>query len=565
MEYAKMNPASVDIAAYQADMGACAEFLPAATRYLTEIQSVRSLDGLEIRAAVGPPFSYEDDVEDDDEHYWNEEEEDEIRYYLTVRVFSKDAPLDPVLSVTFVTKSEARLAVTLLSAFINGIGQQLKNIHSIILKTDIPSVRLPDEFWLSVLDANFKEVTCLVLAHYDIENFFAEMIALSKSAPLHIIAPTSKLPLERQLMEQAMSRIKELDILIDDNFVPVAGLTGIVTTRLQIAQLVYIPLATLDTLCIWSTEYALLYKGIPWKRMASLRVLKFTHIIPLDELPQLPELTDFHVNFMDGVLLLWLLRSLVNLPSIQCVDVSQLRSAHHEDDALSSFPMIPLSKLHRIKIIAQTASAFRLFDWIRISKSSVIDVAYLNPRADSDPSALTYLSGLKNFIKTRYSDPSLSTQTLRMSVFKQPLTHPLFSVSLGPMRAPLLSIAFSARNLTTSDYVELFSALPLSSIRELALITQVANLAYTPSILILNEPSNPALLGLGFESVRFGHDGGCDSENDNYQMLVDILRERQRVRLPVQVLTMALGTISPAPLEELKKFTRIIWAGTSEL
>ncbi|KAJ8508572.1 hypothetical protein ONZ45_g9180 [Pleurotus djamor] len=393
------------------------------------------------------------------------------------------------------------------------------------------------------------------------------MIALSKSAPLHIIAPTSKLPLDRQLMEQAMSRIKELDILIDDNFVPVVDLTGFVTTRLQIPQLVYLPLATLHTLRIWSTEYALLYKGIPWRRMASLRVLKFTHTIPLDELPQLPELTDFHVDFMDGVPLLWLLRSLVNLPSIQCMEVSQLRSAHHEDDVLSSFPMIPLSKLHRIKIIAQTISAFRLFDWIRISKSTVIDVAYLNPRADSDPSALTYLSGLKNFIKTRYSDPSLSTQTLRMSVFKQPLTHALFSVSLGPMRAPLLSIVFSARNLTTSDYVELFSALPLSSIRELALITQVANLGLHESILpsftqlraiccdegslhVLHsyfcggqkEPSNPALLGLGFESVRFGHDEGCERETENYQMLVDILRERQSVHLPVQALTMDLGT-----------------------
>ncbi|KAJ8508565.1 hypothetical protein ONZ45_g9175 [Pleurotus djamor] len=305
----------------------------------------------------------------------------------------------------------------------------------------------------------------------------SKMIALSQSAPLHVIVSTSKLPLARPFIEPVGFRISELDIFVDDNFAPGSvGMEGAMETHVEESLLASISLHALFMLRIFSTKDAFISKGIPWKGLTSLRFLQLAHILPMDELPELPRLTNLHINSLLGVELRWLLRALVNLQSIQCVDVSHVSSAHPEDAALSSFQAILLPKLDKLKIVTTTLAALKLFDYIRPPRSVVIEAKYVNPRSD-DASPLTYLSSLKNFIRSHYRGSSSRTQMLRISARKHPSVRVFVDISLGALDRPLLSLSFTTDNLETSDYVALLSALPLSNIRELALTTQVTDFA----------------------------------------------------------------------------------------
>ncbi|KAJ8473908.1 hypothetical protein ONZ45_g16127 [Pleurotus djamor] len=415
------------------------------------------------------------------------------------------------------------------------------------------------------------------------------MIALSQSAPLHVIVSTSKLPLARPFIEPVGFRISELDIFVDDNFAPGSvGMEGAMETHVEESLLASISLHALFMLRIFSTKDAFISKGIPWKGLTSLRFLQLAHILPMDELPELPRLTNLHINSLLGVELRWLLRALVNFQSIQCVDVSHVSSAHPEDAALSSFQAILLPKLDKLKIVTTTLAAFKLFDYIRPPRSAVIEAKYVNPRSD-DASPLTYLSSLKNFIRSHYRGSSSRTQMLRISARKHPSVRVFVDISLGALDRPLLSLSFTTDNLETSDYVALLSALPLSNIRELALTTQVTDFALHTSVLPLctrlhtmisdegslrslhsyfcdgnNKSFNPKLSAFGIDNVAFSHDGR-DHENENDQLLVDILEERQRTPLPVQVVILSACTLSQASLERLKKLVPIVWMSDQEL
>ncbi|KAJ8461963.1 hypothetical protein ONZ45_g18105 [Pleurotus djamor] len=312
------------------------------------------------------------------------------------RVKGRFARAPPTLTKTVATAAVARLPDEVLSLiFVHIISvadsELTTGLHNVRLSF-IMNIRRPlcgvCRHWLRVALATPQLWSTIMISHLD--NITAEMLTFSKELPLRLIVPASQVSRAERVMAPACARVRELDVVLDAQVLSYPSQSDdIASFNFGSQSFTFFAPAMLQTLRIHAIDLAVgpLSQCLPWASMSSLSFLEFSETLPQEKLPKLPSLRTLNINFRGpssrSVPVSWLLRSLVNIPNVEGVEVF-IVSSDKEDP--STLPLrISLPRLKTIRVFAHDLDGSKLFERIDMPSTTCVETRFHRHLPSFDP------------------------------------------------------------------------------------------------------------------------------------------------------------------------------------
>ncbi|KAJ8514193.1 hypothetical protein ONZ45_g8243 [Pleurotus djamor] len=344
------------------------------------------------------------------------------------------------------------------------------------------------------------------------------MLKRSKSVPLEIFCPNVPDTDEvAQLVMSNIHRIRTFDIGADDD--------EQLFKFLQLNKGASAPM--LHTLTLRSPMYSL-PGDILERDMPALQELNLIHGTLTSPLPPFPHLKKLHIrpSELDELSVGVLLQTLQNTPNLEELRARHLISHDHSMDQMLS--LVHLPRLTCLDISALTISSSKLFEVIKYPKTTSVTFEF--HQSSSHGFELTLNGNVEEFL-------SEATAILAAIPLSKSNSLHLNRIALGTIEPPL----FFARCSEVKDLT--LTACPVQVFRGLKKVKG-------------SKLPLPKLRGLHVEQSTFNR----PSDNRNLAMcdaVRTVLKQRKRLNVGIEELTLAECDIAASVVEEFKEYTHV--------